>query len=286
VSPKQFRQTLNNLGFTMSDEEMTAVQSIYGTDNNEIKYLEFINDGTPFKTFEKQMEELNMTKKDQYIGKERTFVGEREITELMFKLKAQVKKDRIRLREFFQDHDPLRKGHVIKQKFRGVLHTQKISLTNEEYENLENYYSVPSDDTKVNYIDFNEAIENIFTYKDLEKNPLKKTQEFHAPSILDPKNVLSSQEEEILDECMQRLGWFVRHKRLLIKPFFQDKDKSKSGFVANTRFRSIFDNMKLQITDEEYKIIFKRFQAKADDEVNYVEFDFVLRSYSGDHDPI
>lgn len=159
----------------MSDEEMTAVQSIYGTDNNEIKYLEFINDGTPFKTFEKQMEELNMTKKDQYIGKERTFVGEREITELMFKLKAQVKKDRIRLREFFQDHDPLRKGHIIKQKFRGVLHTQKISLTNEEYTNLENYYSVPSDDTKVNYIDFNEAIENIFTYKDLEKNPLKKT---------------------------------------------------------------------------------------------------------------
>lgn len=151
------------------------MQSIYGTDNNEIKYLEFINDGTPFKTFEKQMEELNQTKKDKYIGKERTFVGEKEITDLMFKLKAQVKKDRIRLREFFQDHDPLRKGHVTKQKFRGVLHSQKINLTNEEYETLESYYGVASDDTKVNYIDFNEAIENIFTFKDLEKDPLKKT---------------------------------------------------------------------------------------------------------------
>lgn len=159
-------------------------------------------------------------------------------------------------------------------------------MTNEEYELLENYFGVANDDTKVNYLDFNEAIENIFTYKDLEKDPLKKTQVFNAPSILDPKHILSSEEEEILDACMQRLGWFVRHKRLLIKPFFQDKDKSKSGFVANTRFRSIFDNMKLQITDEEYKVIFKRFQAKADDEVNYVEFDFVLRSYSGDHDPI
>ena len=286
VSPKQFRQTLTNLGFVMSDEEMTAIQSIYGTDNNEIQYLEFINDGTPFKTFEKHMEDLNKTKKDQYIGKERTFVGEKEITDLMFKLKAQVKKDRIRLREFFQDHDPLRKGHIINQKFRGVLHTQKITLTNEEYETLERYYAVPNDSTKVNYIEFNEAIENIFTFKDLEKDPLKRTQEFHAPSILDPKHVLSRDEEEILDGCMQRLGWFVRNKRLLIKPFFQDKDKSKSGFVANTRFRSIFDNMKLQISDEEYKIIFKRFQAKADDEVNYVEFDFVLRSYSGDHDPI
>lgn len=76
VSPKQFRQTLNNLGFIMSDEEMEAVRSLYGTDNNEIRYLEFILDGTPFKTFEKEMEELNQTKKDKYIGKERIFAGE------------------------------------------------------------------------------------------------------------------------------------------------------------------------------------------------------------------
>jgi hypothetical protein len=107
----------------MTDEEMQAVQSIYGTDNNEIKYLEFITDGTPFKTFEQEMEDLNRTKKDKYIGKIRTFVGEQEFTELMFKLKAQVKKDRIRLREFFQDHDPLRKGTITSQKFRGVLHS-------------------------------------------------------------------------------------------------------------------------------------------------------------------
>ena len=158
-------------------------------------------------------------------------------------------------------------------------------MTTEEFELLEKSFAVPSDPTKVNYLEFNEIIESIFTFKDLEKNPLKKIIEFKAPSILDPKNVLTKEEEQVLDACLERLGWFVRNKRLLIKPFFQDKDKSKSGFVANTRFRSIFDNMKLQISDEEYKIIFKRFQAKADDEINYVEFDYVLRSYSGDHDP-
>ena len=128
-------------------------------------------------------------------------------------------------------------------------------------------------------------MDGIFTQKDLEKDPLKKTIDFKAPSILDSKNPLNGEEEAVLDECMQRLGWFVRNKRLLIKPFFQDKDKSKSGFVANTRFRSIFTTMKLQISDEEYKVIFKRFQAKADNEINYVEFDFVLRNYSGDHEP-
>ena len=224
----------------MQDEELEAVVQIYGTDQNEVKYMEFINDGNPFKT---QADEV--AKKAQYVGKVNTFRGVEEFDALIFKLKAQIKKDRIRLHEFFQDHDTLRKGTVTSQKFRGVLYTQKIYLTNEEFETLEQYFAVPGDPTKVNYVAFNETIEEIFTIKSLEKDPLKKTIEFNAPSILDPKHVLSPEEEEALDACMQRLGWFVRHKRLLIKPFFQDKDKSKSGFVANTRFSSIFDNMKL-----------------------------------------
>ena len=137
----------------------------------------------------------------------------------------------------------------------------------------------------MNYVQFNEEIEKIFTEKDLEKDPLKKISEFKAPSILDPKDVLNTDEEKILDACLQRIGLEVKLKRLLIKPFFQDKDKSKSGFIANTRFRSIFDTMKLKVTDQEFDIINKRFQAKASNEINYVEFDFVLRYYSGDHEP-
>lgn len=83
---------------------------------------------------------------------------------------------------------------------------------------------------------------------------------------------------------MKRIGTDVRHRRLLIKPFFQDKDKSNSGFVSNTRFRSIFDNQKLWITDREYYLINKRFQAQAANEINYVEFDHVMRLYSGDRE--
>ena len=60
---------------------------------------------------------------------------------------------------------------------------------------------------------------------------------------------------------MERIGTDVRNRRLLIKPFFQDVDKSHSGFVAATRFRSIFDNQKLWITDREFVLINKRFQA-------------------------
>ena len=151
---------------------------------------------------------------------------------------------------------------------------------------LEDHFRCASDPTKVNYVAFNEEIEGIFTQKDLEKNPIKTLESFKAPSILDPKNALTDGEERELEACLRRIGTDVRHRRLLIKPFFQDKDKSNSGFIANTRFRSIFDNMKIIVSEREFGLINKRFQAKAANEINYVEFDWVLRHYSGDHEPI
>lgn len=95
-----------------------------------------------------------------------------------------------------------------------------MQLTKEEYQLLEDYYRDPSDPIKINYFDFNEDIEKIFTRKDLEKNPGTSLDKFKAPSILDPKNVLSNEEEQELDTCMKRIGTDVNHRRLLIKPFF------------------------------------------------------------------
>ena len=65
----------------------------------------------------------------------------------------------------------LRKGTVPAQKFRGVLYSQKIMLTNQEYDLLESHFQAPGDKTKVNYVQFNAELEGIFTQKDLEKNP-------------------------------------------------------------------------------------------------------------------
>lgn len=46
--------------------------------------------------------------------------------QLMTKVKNIIKRDRIRLQEFFHDFDILRKGYLAAQKFRSVLYTQKI----------------------------------------------------------------------------------------------------------------------------------------------------------------
>ena len=93
-------------------------------------------------------------------------------------------------------------------------------MTEAEYGLLEKEFEVPNDPTKMNYVQFNEDIEKIFTEKGLEKDPTKKVEEFKAPSILDPKDVLNESEEEILHDCLSRIGTDVKFRRLLIKPFF------------------------------------------------------------------
>uniref|UniRef100_A0A7S3KPW0 EF-hand domain-containing protein n=1 Tax=Euplotes crassus TaxID=5936 RepID=A0A7S3KPW0_EUPCR len=279
VSPKQFRQVLATCGFDMTDTESEALCKNYCNQDGEIEYLNFLADANP-----EICVELEETK-SKYISKQRKFDGVTAFDRLMEKIKTIVKKGRIRLLDFFQDHDALRKGYVPYMKFKGVLRGQNIELTDKEYDTLIEKFSLPDDPNMINYIDFNEDIELIFTKKGLEKEPTTQVQEFKIPSLIDPDDVLTDDEEKVLEECLQRIGFETKNRRLLIKPFIQDKDKIRRGIVANSRFRSIFDFLKLYITDEEYKIINKRFVGGAPDEINYIDFDNVLKRYSGDDVP-
>lgn len=188
MSQKQFRQVLVLLGYNLSDEQVKTVATEYGESNGEIRYNEFLKDAN---CLEYIINGPTTELKSTYVKKWTDFDGAKEHGELMKKIMNQCKKDRVRLLEFFQDHDILRKGYVPRQKFRNVLHIQKIMLTIPEYENLEKFFQVPNDPTLVNYVSFNNEIEDIFTEKDLEKNPTKTLKSFNAPSILDPKDVLN-----------------------------------------------------------------------------------------------
>lgn len=256
VSPKQFKQTLTLLGIELSDAEVASCVRTYGNKFGDIEYLPFIRDAACLKYV---INEPYSGAKSTYVNFNIDFTGARDIDPLMNKIKDHVMRNRIRIGEFFQDHDPLRKGTIEATKFRTTLYAQKLQLTAEEFQKLENYFRCPRDPLKIRYFDFNEEVEKIFTQKDLEKAPQKSLSAYNAPSILDAKTQLTQGEEAELHVCMQRIGTDVRHRRLLIKPFFQDKDKSNSGFVTNTRFRSIFDGQKLWITDREYYLINKRF---------------------------
>lgn len=80
---------------------------------------------------------------------------------------------------------------------------------------------------------------------------------------------------------MRRLGQVVRKHKLLIKPFFQDKDIAKIGRVSFTRMRSILDNNKLPLNDHQYDLLCRNFDFEGK-EFNYVDFIESLKKYEQD----
>ena len=217
VSQKVFRQVLTHLGLTLSTDEVAQIALVYGDDKGEIRYADFLRDAN---CLEYIINAPTSGIKSTYVNRETDFTGVKEHQELLHKVQCMIKRERIRILEYFQDHDILRKGYLPHQKFRSVLHSQKIDLTTEEYARLENYYALPNDRTLVNYKTFCDEIDAIFTALDIEKTPCKRPATFIPPSILDPKDYLTTDEEVELDALLQRLGVFVKNNRLLIKPYF------------------------------------------------------------------
>ena len=54
---------------------------------------------------------------------------------------------------------------------------------------------MPNDNKLVNYVAFCKANDAIFTDANLEKDPTAKPMKYVAPSILDPKDIITDEEE-------------------------------------------------------------------------------------------
>jgi hypothetical protein len=77
---------------------------------------------------------------------------------------------------------------------------------------------------------------------------------------------------------MNRLGEVTRKHRILLKPFFQDKDIAKIGRVSFTRMRSILDNNKIPLTDSQFTTLCQAFSYEGI-EFNYLDFIESLKQY-------
>ena len=124
----------------------------------------------------------------------------------------------------------------------------------------------------VNYIRFLADIDIVFNLPTQDKDPQVR------PPNYDYSATHFKREEESIDSLMRRLGEVTRKHKLLIKPFFQDKDIAKIGRVSFTRMRSILDNNKLPLSDYQYSLLCANF-AYEGREFNYVDFIEALKQY-------
>lgn len=124
---------------------------------------------------------------------------------------------------------------------------------------LERIYRDPTDSTKIEYLRFVQDVDLVFTTPGLEKNPLYKVGSYKTPTFLDPKARLSPHELQRLHQILIDIGTHVKINRILIKPFFKDKDKAHSGKIGFDRFRAIMDTCNVPITEEAFTLLCKRY---------------------------
>jgi hypothetical protein len=88
--------------------------------------------------------------------------SEPSLDDIMYRVKSFIAKNRIRIREFLQDYDPLRNGVIHPHKFRSGLSSAGIKLTEPELAVLEKQYTVPTlgfNHTSLNYVAFCDEID-------------------------------------------------------------------------------------------------------------------------------
>ncbi len=281
--------------YYISDPHLEILMKKYGDPiPNEINYVVILNDAKEFgepkggekkeqhtmeKIIDKKFKPSLSTANNFYTYQTHFLNLDFNIKDIIDKIKHTVKINRIRLNEFFEDFDPLRKGTCTKAKFRTALDMANLHLRSEEFDVLEKFYSVNEEEDKVYYKDLVEEVETVFTIKGLEKDPLKRPKEYIMPDFINPEKRLSPEEAIFLDKTMKKLANLSIKYRVNPKSFFRDNDRANIGIVPSSRFASILSFFKLNADEKEMNVLIKRFYSKNMIEINYFDFDYVLKQY-------
>jgi Ca2+-binding EF-hand superfamily protein len=141
VTPKQFRQVLATVNFSLSDQEFSAIIRLYSSDDQkDVRYIDFINatqPGDDLNDFSAlSLGHMNLvTKREphqlqkaslEYLGlcQKGEGRGAEEVV-ILNKIKTAVKVNRLRMDEYLKDYDPLNKGVLPANKFRSILSAMK-----------------------------------------------------------------------------------------------------------------------------------------------------------------
>ena len=99
------------------------------------------------------------------------------LADLLAKLRKKVKEERIRVNEFLREFDKLRSGSITKDQLRLGLNMSKILLSEAEFNLLVDAFKCEDKPNYVRVKDFCDAIDEVFTKKELEKAPPKEVYE-------------------------------------------------------------------------------------------------------------
>ncbi|OWZ24484.1 hypothetical protein PHMEG_000432 [Phytophthora megakarya] len=196
----------------------------------------------------------------------------RSVPMLIRYIKQTIKRDRIRLEEYYRDFDKLRHGKITAPQFCAGLDAAGFLLSRAEMSLLSDEYACKEVDSMgkhwIAWKAFVDDVESVFTVKGLEQNPhhdLKtlETREGQFGGVVIDKDLTPAEEDEV-KRIMLTMKRAIDRQRMEIKPAFEDFDRSKQGFISSTKFErvlSMFNLLPAQASDTRLLVIKFREQA-------------------------
>ncbi|POM72823.1 Hypothetical protein PHPALM_10408 [Phytophthora palmivora] len=189
--------------------------------------------------------------------------GAANLSQLLADLRHQLSTKRIRLKEFIVEGDKLRSGEITVAKFHTALNRSGCVLDAADIQTLSLHYRSARNPDKINWRTFLEALD--FS---------------HGVSV--PTSVGSGEEEpqDDLDEqtkrILEKLRNEVNHRRLHMKPYFQDYDHNNVNHVTKFQFAAVLDMMNVSLKPAEVQSLTHQFAhrdgRKVTNDVNYLSF--------------
>ena len=166
--------------------------------------------------------------------------------------------------EWFEDFDRLRSGRVSVQQFHRVFDTIRFLLNDQEFEVLSQAYLEP--DGKVNYRRFLETVEDVFSNRELERQPGAGVVDGHL-IVTKSRGIPPPNEDAKFRALLAKLYHQVVTRGIYIRESYEDFDRHNNGTVTQSQFFRALPFRDL--TGEEMQMLVKRYADPILRDVNY-----------------
>ena len=183
---------------------------------------------------------------------------------------------RVRIEEFFNDFDKLRKGKVTKNQFQSILSMLNFHLTFQELESLSLKYKTNDPEIMFDYVKFCANINAAFTTYGIQKVPTANVAAVTVNNTtLARKKYLGMTDEEVdkVNMVLDEYRKAVQIKRIHLKPMFQDFDITKNQHVTKHQFLRTLGLLGVSCSENILNTLLKAYMDRGNvDEVNYFDF--------------
>ncbi|XP_037953319.1 uncharacterized protein LOC119683610 [Teleopsis dalmanni] len=203
---------------------------------------------------------------------------EKDICHVIIFLQKNIFERRIRVREFLEPFDLLRTGNITMNQFERGIHSMGIGnlITQPEFRKLCERYKDPVDSSRIRWLEFEDEMDEAFTIKNLDKNPLIEVES--PPKYLtemprEGEMNWSEASPAVRDHCeeaLRRVQVIIQNRRIHMHPMFRTYDKLRSGHVNCKQFIQILVTNGVLLSRDEINALKDRYGNELG--FNYGEF--------------